>query len=890
MPTESNWEESISIAGEQIAMRLNDSNGKHAINSNATNEISTTGEAVRNRRFGIPKLAASETSPSVLRRNQLQSSLLVELAQRSELDHWYDDHHKDPYYVRAARSYLNQASRLFEKNVQFTDLEHRLASEGEFELVAPSTISLTTESQIPFEFGIRRSKQNKVREGFPMLWVRSEGSIELSRKAVQLRMPQALVAEKDASMESCELLNPMAKETNRIESKTKASQVSTRTSSPNVSLTPARNVSDVRGKTPKAKQKPAAPGVSIYGFFRGNQLNKQVNVSLHPQPVVSAGQFEEPQDARLSVRADSELHGLYGSGSGAISIVLDASGSMGAKRGQSFDQSAKYYEATRALKTVLSQMPDGVSLSVWIFGQATGPDKTVRHAEQTIQRVIEPTVWNKQDSGAIESIMKTIEYPNIEPWNESPIVQTILAARQDVLGHEGFKTVLVVTDGMDNRFESFGNQNASGQSTTVKTALKTAFDRSGITLNVVGFRVEAREEMAARNQFEIAETFTPPGKYVEAKNAQELAATLKSLLHQRVHYWIDSYANESLTRMRIKMEAGEGNSGTSTSATTHAVATDKWYPAKLSPGNYMLWNSADTNPTQLTLLPGDRMIVQLGRKGEDIRCDRLPWLSTDYGWKPGKTAAGWMATALENRMAAPKQFEFLLGMENIPTGSPSTIQQLCPYDIWIELTDRSGKSISSPVVWNRTTGYPVPTWRIQSDDWPHDEHQKPIVPVVNIWFAPERLAAAAARLERGRDFATLNELAGHSVDVNGSTVLIESAEIEKRSVETSPNHFEEQSCLVVRMNHEVGKDFWVRPRGMEFDGQRKMFFDEIGKQTGVFWPATQHQVKSMISALEIVSRDEMKRDAESNGYTIRLDNLSTPAAEDVTFPPLVGEQ
>ena len=38
-----------------------------------------------------------------------------------------------------------------------------------------------------------------------------------------------------------------------------------------------------------------------------------------------------------------------------------------------------------------------------------------------------------------------------KPWNETPIVETMLRAKNDLAGTQGFKTMLVLTDGVTSR-------------------------------------------------------------------------------------------------------------------------------------------------------------------------------------------------------------------------------------------------------------------------------------------------------------------------------------------------------------------------------------------------------------------------------------------------------
>ena len=63
----------------------------------------------------------------------------------------------------------------------------------------------------------------------------------------------------------------------------------------------------------------------------------------------------------------------FGASTGHIALVLDCSGSMGPPVGQAYGPTTKYNEALAALRQVLQGVPKGATVSLWAFGQATGP-------------------------------------------------------------------------------------------------------------------------------------------------------------------------------------------------------------------------------------------------------------------------------------------------------------------------------------------------------------------------------------------------------------------------------------------------------------------------------------------------------------------------------------
>ena len=126
----------------------------------------------------------------------------------------------------------------------------------------------------------------------------------------------------------------------------------------------------------------------------------------------------------------------------------------------------------------------------------------------------------------------------------------------------------------------------------------------------------------------------------------------------------------------------------------------------------------------------------------------------------------------------------------------------------------------------------------------------------------------------------------------GVEIVFESISIRTKVVETTLGVHESKPCLVVRIKSQNDKSsnqkFWVKPVGLEFEGYEGRTYEDIGSYTGTFWPIVADEVDQVISGLNVYSLDDMKRQAESRGFHIRLDNLGSPRADDIAFPPLNG--
>ena len=130
-----------------------------------------------------------------------------------------------------------------------------------------------------------------------------------------------------------------------------------------------------------------------------------------------------------------------------------------------------------------------------------------------------------------------------EPWDESPIMRTILRARDDLLalGDVGFKSIVVVTDGDDNRFANDQLLNPKGKS--IPEFLSEAFRDGKVQLNVVGFRAP-NEATAAKlkEQFQAIAKLPVPGRFYYVEEFDRLELNLTTMMRQEMTYRVRNEA------------------------------------------------------------------------------------------------------------------------------------------------------------------------------------------------------------------------------------------------------------------------------------------------------------------------------------------------------------
>jgi hypothetical protein len=217
--------------------------------------------------------------------------------------------------------------------------------------------------------------------------------------------------------------------------------------------------------------------------------------------------------------------------------VLDCSGSMGIEA-KIWNRSTpcKYHEATTAARRALARIPQGWFVSVFVFSHVQGPrapgGQALREQPRDFQDWIEqfrpPKPWDPKES---DMLMARLEEQC--PWNETPLVRAIVRAREEGFPKEfaGPRTILVLTDGMDNCFQKDAELHQRHGTKSIGDFLHKEFDGKGITLKVAAYRVPAQEIDRLRQQMQnVIEKMNPPGDFRVINEAQKLSDLLPRLV------------------------------------------------------------------------------------------------------------------------------------------------------------------------------------------------------------------------------------------------------------------------------------------------------------------------------------------------------------------------
>jgi hypothetical protein len=787
-------------------------------------------------------------------RHLLVQDLLLAQAERTRLDFWAaEDAALPPYYLAAANAYLADVVRLGARHPGLAAARQRLDGMGKLELqgvdarpteAGPAVQHLTSEDEFPVQYRLAATG-GPVPSGFPVVRLEAGPSLEITTpsggaKEWKDKGPPLGLA--------CLVKSPL-----------------TRQAEAEPPLTPAVTRTNL----------------TVHGLYRGRHFTLPIPIDVHPAAENVLTDHALPPRATVAVRGPRTLQEFAG-GRGALAVVLDCSRSMGPPAGKEFSSTTKYAQATAALRKVLSKLPKGTTVSIWVFGQAVGAEKTAPTPEDTIQRVQDPVVWDPDDPAQLQTVMSKVEWPALEPWNQSPIIRAMVkAARSDLDGARSAKTLLVITDGMDNRFDKDTTLNPDRKDT--RTFFREQF--RDIEVDVIGFRVTNIEMTKAKEQFEVVKDLPVPGKFYTVNDGPELAGTLHKVLRQKLRYWIDLRDNAPLR-----------GDGSDLLYLSEDDANDQWLSGGLEPGTYKLRVLTSRRLTRsIALEPGDRMLIELnpdrgqGPGSEAPEFERLLYSQAYFPWKPAAEKKRWRLAVVQNQWVADRGVQLLVTLEEKDDPGANVLQQIKPVKTWVEVVTPKG---SAPICqrWHYQAGYPAPAWGVDVPQWPRrpgagGQGGPPVRPELRVWWSPDQ-EPYGAYLEHGHDFTTPQEIVAKTVSLKDQDVVIESVRVEPHRVEVRPAEGdrpavrETRNCLVVRVAHVPGRPVWVRLRGLNLLGEEHRFYDSAGKYTALFWPATGGDAAKLLQSIEVFSLTAFKKRAEERAFVLHLKNLYEPQADD----------
>ncbi len=647
---------------------------------------------------------------------------------------------------------------------------------------------------------------------------------------------------------------------------------------PQTSFTPSfpfnNDFADKDERKPLDAPKRDPGSVGLTAVFRGQRLRRATTLEFHRLPEWVLYQHPRPNGSRVSVRADDAIYDRYAASNSGIVFVLDCSYSMHEKdaNGQ-----PRFERAKTALARILPEIPKGTKVSIWAFAHEH-PDAQGKHelVERAVQQLQGPTAWEGKDKNDPQRLAQVARVMNeinkLKPFSLTPVARATVMASADLNGIGGFKTLIVITDGMDTRFVpghngpggiyegivSIDKYNCTGDpdfnptgKLTIEDFLVQRFPKKrGIEVHVIRFDLNENEKRLAKGQFEEG-LKKIGGKSHDAQSVGDLIQRLRDAMQQRMRYSVLSSSGAEIQDLPEGYDVSKGAVGL------------LWSPP-IKSGSYTLRVKTDEDLRQRVELDAEAFPVKVTDKGFFQRV----LFADDFPDRPDrKVAQRWLLAALQNQFDKQRgSLQMLVTAEKeMDDQAVSTLRQVRPQFVWLELEAREARTPFA-VRWGGLAGIPAPAFSIDVPRWPMQpggDAPAPALPRLHAYLAADREPRIARIFHRNAPdgYANLRDLANREEPIEGDPVTIESVEFEDRLIETSPGERKPVPCLVVRIRHAPKKPVFVQIDPSPVDrggGYEHRFYTEADKYTGVFWPISKGEAED-IRSLRILAVDDLKK-------------------------------
>jgi hypothetical protein len=769
--------------------------------------------------------------PVSLRRKLHAHYLLLWQAQRTLDDRWFDENNKEYYravglkYVRDARALLGgKGKRLGE------------AQRREQELETPVDIRFAwpEEANAPFMPG---------RSAVPEVHITSEADFPLHYRIDFSRglkgYPVARVAEIKIKADPDKIKDWGLSRSYEIGDKTE----------PAITLAGLQNPNYPRLFT----NQPASPEIAgnktpvkLDGHYRGKRFPLTTDVFFHRRANTIIYQYPLPPRAGTLVFASDALHEEFSPKQGALTILLDLSGSMDFNLVlKDKTTPTRLEEAKKALDKMLAALPTGLEVSFWIFKGPTfagGMDKDIK-------KIFYTKSWDKEDAATIKRTLR--RYP---PKGGTPMVEALEEAVPELMKTKRKrKTLVVLTDGVPDEGKGAANLRR------LPAKIKSVFRNAQMRVHVVGFKLTQLEA----DEVDIAPVFKKAIEKLKGKNllgsfhpvekTKDLIAILLQTLKWNYQFLTpgtdeDEENSEQLAEIsREKEVIGE-------------LRLADWYRFNLDQHKRKLfWDNVsypDKRPA-IDIGPGELWPYRMVKtKKNEFQLQRASLLRKGPDWN--KTTDGskeWIMAVPDNLKVRGVSQELLVFIESLSADLNKTP---APSHLWLELRDKKGQPILGQR-WGGRPGYPAPAWRLEAENLKEAD--------LRAWVRDTTWGGQSIRVLKDKGPLVLEVYNTTVTDVKG--VHIESCRVEQFNKVDPVDSLGKRDdhtkvwCLVVRLSYPKDSPILAWPEPMvdpeKHGGFEHHFYVDVGgkrgKYTGIFWygALSDKKVKDKVERIRLYS-------------------------------------
>jgi hypothetical protein len=768
--------------------------------------------------------------PALLLRRQRWQQVLVGLARRTALDHWYAEN-GDAYFRRAAERFLTDAAELVAAGPDGRKAEPAGAADVKdllktppLEMKAPERLDITSETSVTLDYAVTAAPA-LAGNGYVTLWPQMPAGVLSARAEDRARVPVDVgAARRQVQLDASSASAPAVK-------------------------------------------------VTLQGYYRGQTPRAETTVSLDRSPVRIVSRFAPPEKAGFAGRADPSFHG-------AVAIVLDYSGSMGERPDGTNDwkkPDSKFQQMMTVLPRVLADVPAGTHLSVRLYGHKPMPSVAgappVTSSQDVLNRFWTPQTptervfsgtWGPKDSGMSDQLMTQLRsYP---PQGYTPLVHSMKEAKaQDFpKGFVGPRTLLVLTDGADTWY-------GSDPTKLAKREFEEAFRDSDVSVQIIVFKATAGEERIAQEQFREVVNFPTPGTIELANNAAALTDVLRTALRPKIRLLTLS-GGPALPKLSHGVPANKADD-----------PLNRLIPSPpIDAGTY---RAAVFGSRQLVgFARGDRLLIRLFNAAEGVRFER-DLLARELRDDRRRREGDWVLGVHQVRDDVTPQVRRLRLMTTLETtkdvspGPEGELKQTPPAAQWWDVTPAGqddGKSLGQLRI-HPLYGYPAPAWDIAVDDWPVGRPVR-----LTAWCRPDPPPVA-------KKVPVVLGGGEQTVVLDDGRKLALAADVQRYPLYTGvgPNLARPAAipCLVVRVR-EGAPGQSVQVQLADVPGVPRLSEDhryyKSGNYTAAFGPLAREQVEGKAVEVQLVTVDALKA---KDTTRISID-LPPPAPDDPRPEPI----
>ena len=591
----------------------------------------------------------------------------------------------------------------------------------------------------------------------------------------------------------------------------------------------------------------------VQGFYRGRSFTQDTTVTLNNLPEIVSFAPQMPSSGRIALVASKEDYDRFAAENSELVIVVDYSGSMGGVDGHP-EIIPRITRVLDALEVCLKKVPRGVKVTLLTFS-LKGSDED----DCGVQVQWPKAPW---DPATLKDKMDGLRH--LTPFGNTPLVlATVEGLRQFTEGFSGAKTLLVLTDGGDNKYETRDAKTLKTDPKSMAQCLQKYFKKDDVALNVIGFETKNLQfnnpaEYKGLEQYKEA-IKTINGVFLPVEQGEDLAKELGKQLLQ-IRFDID----EGSGKLPPGLKHAEGypiSANTSTGV--------KFWVQPLTPGTFNV--VIQTNRLRREIVTqrvevggGESVVLKLARKpdksgyymtretyadSETIKALRHEVPRQEIPRKDDNDKT-WVLTVPQNQVIDNKVtvdgLQMMVSLEERdakPIGPKNLVTTTWPHFVWFRTSIPGEVNKTVPGLrFFPLANYPAPCYRLDYLHWPDRA-----APKLDIWWNDRKLPEGDVVIPENDQPVT--QLIEQPVTVQ-SKVVVESVVQQKLPLVLQPDDKAptKVDCLIVRLRYppDQGPFFVQLPQG-KYDGAEHRFYTEAGKYTGIFWNVSETTVKELKS-------------------------------------------